>query len=230
MTSLQLLVESILSDLVDARAQADMHAAELAEEYRKHRCFDHSVCRHSTFQMPQSNSGLRLLAKPTRMINRQRKNRSRPLSNPPKAAAAKIMELRSVATRVTTDRSRRELDGLLNQSIVNTMVEYIDRESAERRRAVENAIRTALARYQVTRLTTADNDALLQLVQAIDDALEGVPKRKRRLPRLVVAGEALSEIDQSAVSTIRFDVDLTERHWTALEDGEGGETDRLTEG
>ena len=230
MTSLQLLVESILSDLVDARAQADMHAAELAEEYRKH-----PVLR--SLGVPTlniSNASIELkftfdkgadddVQSPT-------EEQKQAIEESAKAASAKIMQMRSVTSRVTNDRSRLELEGRLNHSIVNTMVEYIDRERASRRVAVENAIRASLARYQVERLAAADNDVLLQLVQAIDDAFERVPKKKRRLPRLVVAGEALSQIDQSAVSSIRFDVDLTERHWTALEDDEGGETDRLTEG
>ena len=224
MSDLKLIVESIVTDLVDARFEADVRAGELAELYR-------------------DNDSLRALHVPTLNIRNVSIDLKfafddTPIEPPPgpsdeqvKAVAAaaelavpKLLALSAVSRRVT-GRSRTTLARSLEGALNSTMIDNVGAAASDRSAAVERAVRDQLSQQGISRLSAADRAAMLNQVVALEKALARAPKPKpTQLPGVIVASEALSKVDPGAVSTIHFEVDLAERRWREVADEDGPRT------
>ncbi len=219
-SGLQALIESIISDLIAVRAEADAAAADIATVYR-----DHEILRHMA--VPALN--IKNVAVELRMAFDETpvKPPSGPSEAQVKAAEsaatamrAKLLAANSVASTLTSSRQRSALSRKLSAIATKTSAESIGGATAERRALLNERIATAIGESGV-RLSAADKRVLTAEVDTFVAEVAKAPKAKGQVPGLILGAEKLAEINPEAISVLRFDIDLTEAHWTDVDDGAG---------
>lgn len=221
MGTLRTLIESILTDVIEARFAGDVRTAELARIYR-----DDDTLR--ALPIPALNiSGLtvdlRVAFDNTPIEEAEEPSDEQILAVETTADEVRrlVMEFESVRGGDVPPRARGGLSRSLAVGVRNVLAEAIERPAA-RRSAVEEELERRLSRHGI-HLGEGERAAVREALDTLDVRLETIPKAPpRSLPRVIVGAESLKELDPAMVTSIRFEIDLEEGRWISVDDGEGG--------
>lgn len=222
MNTLRTLIESILIDVIDARFAGDVRAAELAQIYR-----DDETLR--ALPIPALNvSGLtvdlRVAFDDNPIQEAEEPSQEQVLAVEEAADRIRrlVMDFASVRTGDVPPRARSGLSRSLNVGVRNVLAETIDRPTAARRRAVEEELEGRLSSHSIG-LAEGEKEILRDALGELDMELETIPKpRPKSLPNVIVAAEALKQLDPAMVTSIHFEIDLDGGRWVSVDDSEGG--------
>ncbi|MEM1161743.1 MAG: hypothetical protein AAGJ28_12475 [Pseudomonadota bacterium] len=219
MSSLQTLVETIVSDLIKARHEADVQTAKLAEVYK-----DHPILR--TMAVPSlniSNVSVDLRVAFDEQEIEQDPGPSEQQRKAINAAATKLranlMGMKSVTDKVTVARQKTVMSRNLLSQVAREATEKVA-ESPEKRRAAVNTKITALMSANKVQLNAADRRKLAAELNKFDKEIADAPKAAPRVPGVVVGAEKLKQMNPEMVTSIKFDIDLDEARWSDTHDGE----------
>lgn len=222
MNTLQMLIESILTDVINARFQGDVRAAELAELYRE----DETL---RALPIPALNiSGLTVDLRvafddtPIEEAAEPGEEQVQAIEEAADSVRRLIMDFDSVSGGPLPPRARGGLSRSLNVAVKNVLLETLQRPTAARRRAVEAELERRLSPHSID-IAEAERAALREALDELDARLEKVPRPPpTSLPKVIVGAEALRQIDPAMVTSIRFEIDLEEGRWISVDDEEGG--------
>lgn len=227
MSDLQLFVESIVTDLIQARFEADLKAAELAEVYK-----DHPALRQlnvPTLNISNVSVDLRLAFDDTEIeaAAGASEAQEQAINEAAVKLRTEVSGLGSVKKSVTVPRQRTSVRNSVNNAAVRSARANVAASPTVRSSAVEKDVRTVLTRNKV-KLTAADSRKLALAVKDFDKAVAAAPKPPPQVPKLIVGKQALAEVNPELVTSIRFDIDLSTARWTEADSGDGAQ-DLLTE-
>lgn len=226
---LKMLVESVVSDLVEARFEADVRAAELAEHYRNHEGL--RGMRVPALNITNVSIELRFAFDDTPIEPADGPSDAQKEAVAAKAAALRetVMATASVAERATSARARSTISRNLGVVAERAMQTGFAASPAERMASVELALETQLARTGV-KLNAKEAASVKAAVAEMETAFAAAPKAPpKSMPKLIVGRDALSEAPEDRISSIAFDVDLSDARWTDMDDGAGGVRSVLTQ-
>ncbi len=228
MSSLKTLVEGIVTDLINARFEADVKTAELAEHYR-----DHPILR--SMSVPSLNItnvsvDLRVVFDEEAIDDNPgpSEQQKEAVAEATKTLQANLMGLKSVTDKVTVARQRTALSRSLTTGTVLAAEGALAEPPKIRRQTVEKKITDVLTANQVT-LSAADRRKLTAELAKFDAAVAVAPKAQPRVTGIVVGAEALKAVNPELVTSIKFDIDLDETRWTEAVDGTGNTRSVLTD-
>jgi hypothetical protein len=222
MTDLKLLVESIVTDLISARFEADVKATELAQYYREHPTL--RAMNVPTLNISSVSLKLNVLFDSTPIAA------STEPSDEQKAAVravagelrTTVMNLNSVSKTVTASRAKTLLERNLALKLEEAALANLERAPEERVAKQQESIEAVLGESKVS-LTTAERKALAQRVQSLDVQLAAAPKpTPKSMPRVIVGAEQLSKVDPQLVNTLTLNIEMDRARWVDVEDAEGG--------
>lgn len=230
MSNLKLLVESIVTDLVEARFEADVRAGELAAHYR-----DNAALR--ALNVPSLNISnvsveLRMVFDDTALApaDQPSEGQATAIATASNQLRDSIMALDTVNSAAKTPAQKTALSRALVEGLKQSATGKIDASAAERKAALDEQVKTVLAKSRIT-LLPAEQQALKLQLDRFDTSVVTAPKPPpKSVPQVLVGVQALSSARPEVISTIKFEVDLTEAHWTEVEDGSGGSKPKLTSG
>ncbi|WP_237058432.1 hypothetical protein [Microbulbifer sediminum] len=226
-TDLKTLLEGVVEDLIDARFQADVAAAELAQHYRANPDL-------RTFSIPSLN--ISSVDVDLRFVFSQAE--SSPVGGDNLSGVESVFEglsgsvlrMRPVADAVRNRADRDKLKKNLEARFMR--VAKSDRSSRieDRQSVMRDQIKKALSAAKVKDLSATDLKTIDRIVAATDTKLTAAEPRKRVVrPRVQTAPEVLSELNPDAISRISFSVDLTAQRWQEIEEQEGESVQQLVD-
>ena len=222
MSTLKLLVDSIIADLIDARFDADIRAAELAEHYQGHEILRALSVPALNIENVSIDLRFAFDDTPIEAATGPSEEQVKVVADVSKTVRDELMKLPRVTERVTVDRQRTSLSRALLTTVKNTMLKHVDAKAADRSAAVSAEITKTLAKSGVRNLPASEQKILRDQIARLEASFIAAPKAPpKSLPGVVVGTEALSKVDPATVSTLSFQVDLTERRWTDIGDGDG---------
>lgn len=221
MSSLQTLVQSIVTDLINARFEADVKAAELAEVYR-----DHPVLRNMavpTLNISNVSVDLKVAFNEDAIEDDPgpSEEQTKAVSEAASDLRTRVMEMKSVTDTVTVARQKSTLSRSLQTAAASAANANLKGSPKERQDAVDKEITKVLTANKV-QLNAADRRALAAGLGKFDGVIASAPKAPPKVPRIMVGAEALSKLGPERVTTISFDIDLSRQQWTDTADGQGG--------
>jgi hypothetical protein len=227
MSDLKLLVESIVTDLIEARFEADLKAAELAEVYR-----DHPALRQlnvPTLNISNVSVDLKVAFDDTTIeaATTASSAQEEAINEAATKLRSEVGDLGSVKRTVDDPRKKSALTRSLGNAVVRTAVANIAGQPDLRSAAVESEVRSVLTRNSV-RLDEADSRKLRESIREFDKVVSSAPKLPARVPGVLIGKEALADVRPELVTNIRFDIDLSSARWTEADSGDGS-IDVLTE-
>lgn len=229
MSDLQTLIESIVTDVINARFQADVLTAELAQHYRQ----NDTLRQLSVPALNITNLSVELRVAfddtPIEPATEPSPGQKTAIETGADALRTRLMGLSSVRSASVPARSRAGLSRSLNAAALNAATASVTRGTVERRRAIETAVNEVLAKNGIS-LGDEDRIALREELEKFDARVAAAPKpAATSVPGLIVGMDRLKELDPNVVSVVRFDIDLVESQWVEVEDADGGTTTVLRE-
>lgn len=228
MNSLQILVESIVADLIKARHEADLVAAQLASHYR-------------------DNPTLRMLNVPTLNISNVSIDLRFAFDDSPieapkgpsddqkiaiAAAAAElhrtISTMKSVRDTITVARQRTAFFNKVKTVAIKMSSDNIMLSSEDRLGVVNKEVKALFTSNQI-RLSAEDKRQLTTALNQLEATISTAPKAPAKVPGIVVGSQALADLNPAFVSSVKFDIDLSSARWTAVDGGDGEPDAVLTE-
>lgn len=221
MSDLQTLVETIVSDLIEARFEADVRAAELAALYR-----EHPVLRNlavPTLNIANVSVALQVAFDEGAIEAYPGPSEAQKKAVSEAAAILRdgIVALTSVTDTVSVPRQKAALSrGLVNRT-TKAATDRLGEPPGVLRAEVERQVNALLSANGV-RLNARDVKAAAEALDRFEQVVRAAPKPRANVPGLVVGAESLAKVPPEAVSTISFDVELSAASWveTADENGE----------
>ncbi len=230
MSRLKLLVDSIVADLIDARFDADVRAAELAEHYRENESM--RALSIPALNIKNVSIDLRFAFDdtPIEAAEGPSAEQTKAVTEAAPSVRDELMKLPQVTETVTVDRQRSTLSRALLTALKNAMLQNVDAKPADRSGAVTAEVANTLTKNGVAKLPAAEWDVLRNQIAKLEAAFGAAPKAApKSLPGVVVGTEALSKVDPGAVSKLTFEVDLSKRRWTEVGDREAGKKSVLSD-
>jgi hypothetical protein len=220
MSSLQTLIEGIVTGLVEARAAADARAAELAEAYR-----DHPTLRSlsvPTLNLTKVSVDLRVAfdETPIESATGPSPAQQQAVDDTSETIRRRIMNMGSVSASVPHLQTRGALALQARDAVARSAAANLDAPAEERRAAMDKEVQQVLSRGGV-KLSAADHRLLTEELAGADRQVATAPAARPRIPGVIVAGKALAEQDAASLTTIRFDVELRENTWADVDAGDG---------
>jgi len=221
MSKLETLIASIVTDLINARFEADVTAAELAERYR-----DDATMRAlnaPTLNIKNVSIDLRVAfdENPIEETDEQSEDQKKAIADGSAAVRDSIMKLAAVKNTIPGTPQRRALSRSLGAAVTKALSETLRTTGRARRARIEGDLTKLLTQNRV-RLSPADMKVLRR---EIDRAGARIATARRlppkSVPGVMVGGESLAKLDPAAISSIRFDVDLSGKRWADVEDEDG---------
>jgi len=225
MSSLQILIESIVADLIKARFTADAYAAQYAELYRNDPVL--STLNVPTLNISNVSVDLRVAFDDSPIAEPE--NPSEEQTDAIKDAAevlhGRMSTLESVTRKLTAARDRSTLARAVRTAAVRTASARINSTPGSRRAAVSREV-AGLLDDRGVKLSASDRRTLSSELESFEVKVASAPKTAATLPKVIVGAESLAKVDPATVSSIRFTVDLSAARWTAIE-GADGESDAV---
>lgn len=222
MSSLQTLIQTIVTDLINARFEADVRVAELASLYR-----DYPEMRQLNVPaLNISNVSVELRFafddQPLTPSESPSEGQIKAISEGTAQLRQTVLRLDSVTGRLTTPQARNALGRTLSARLASVARETVAASPEDRRAALEAEASRLLQERQVS-LSRAERSRLLEGIREIDTRITAAPKPPpQSVPGVLVGSEALSKVDPTRISTIRFDLQLDGVRWAEVEDGDDG--------
>ncbi len=227
-TDLKALIGGVLGDLIDARFQADVAAAELAEHYRDHphmRSFSIPTLNISSVDVdlrfvfsgqqaeeagpggPGGETG----ADETAEAEKARKVAE--------SISEEVLRQPSVRKSLKEDAQRRELVDLLVERLSGTSAATRDEPAPARRQTLHDELMKTLSSAKVEGLSDAEATRVHASIDRADARFSAAARAgKPASPRVLASSEALTSVNPETVSRISFTVDLSARRWVSGED------------
>lgn len=219
MSELQVVIGSIVNDVIQARFEADVYAAELSEQYR-----DSPGMRGMT--APRLN--ISNLSVELRMVFDEApvELATEPSDAQHSAVASAADDLRKAvlslqSAEMVPARSKSAFSRALNARAAAAATSHLASSSAVRRAAIDGSMIEVLAKYRV-KLSEDDRQTLSRELDLATAEISRAPGRSpKSVPGILIGKETLSEVDPSLVSVIKFDVELTDNDWVDVEINDG---------
>lgn len=225
MSTLKLLVDSIIADLIDARFDADVRAAELAEHYQKHEILRALSVPALNIENVSIDLRFAFDDTPIEVAKGPSEEQAKAVTDGAKVMRDELMKMSRVTEKVTVDRQRANLSRSLLTVVKNAMLKNVDAKASDRLAAVSAEVTKTLAKSGVRNLPAAEQKLLRDQIARLESSFIAAPKAPpKSLPGVVVGSEALAKADPATVSTLSFQVDLAKRRWTDVgdDDEKGG--------
>ncbi|MCR9244623.1 MAG: hypothetical protein NXI31_06295 [bacterium] len=229
MGDLKVLVDSILGDLIAARAEADALAADYAKTYRE----DPTLRAMSVPALNITNVSVEL-----RIAFDDGSIEAAPPVSEPQARAAQqgarslrtfLMGSTAFRTAAGSNQQRRVLATLAEESSKTALTTNANRPASVRLEEANRAVFGALERNNV-QLSPTLRSKVTERLTAANSGVSAAARPQARTPSLIVGKSALETLTPEKISTVKFDVDLSESRWVEVEDDDGETEFRLTEG
>ena len=229
MSSLRTLIESIVTDLINARYDADLQTANLAERYR-----DNEFLR--SFNIPSLNISsvsveLRIAFDDQAIEEADTPSEEQisAVDTGAKELAGLVMGLDPVKRRFTTARLRNGFSRSLIVELKKSLAETLSGAPRMRREKIQAVIQAGLSRNRIV-LNAADKKRLTQEIQKIEAVIASAPKAPpKSIPGVLVGIGVLSNIDPAAISLVKFEIDLNNARWNDVEEPGGAIKSVLSE-
>ena len=175
MSELKLFVESIVTDLIEARFEADLKAAELAEVYR-----DHPALRQlnvPTLNISNVTVDLRVAFDDSAIgeADGPSEAQERAITEAAVKLRTEVAALDSVKKTVKVPRQRAAFTNSVNAAVIRSAKSNVSSTPANRSKAVEAELRGVLSKNRV-RLSAADRKTLQARLREFDATVSAAPK------------------------------------------------------
>lgn len=227
MSDLQALVQSIVTDLITARFEADVKVAELAELYRENpvlRSMDVPALNITNVSVDLRVAFDEGEITPSSGVSATQKKAIADASTQLKADLSKVPSISQKLQGRQRAAFLTSLQGTARRTAENTITD----SSAVRKRKLTQEVDRALAAKNI-RLTSAERRVVAGKLAAFENVVATAPKAPPTVPGVIVGAKALADIPPEKVSSIKFDVDLSGIRWAEVDDGEGNPQTILTE-
>ena len=229
MSSLRTLIESIVTDLINARYDADLQTANLAERYR-----DNEFLR--SFNIPSLNISsvsveLRIAFDDQAIEEADTPSEEQisAVDTGAKELTGLVMGLDPVKRKFTTARLRNGFSRSLIVELKKSLAETLSGAPRMRREKIQAVIQAGLSRNRIV-LNAADKKRLTQEIQKIEAVIASAPKAPpKSIPGVLVGIGVLSNIDPAAISSVKFEIDLNNARWNDVEEPGGAIKSVLSE-
>lgn len=213
------LVGSILRDLVEARFEADLRVAELAETYRNHVILQElevptlnvrnvSLELRFAFDDSQDQAG---------GSSADGAGGGRFLGEAAERVAGEVAGLRSVSRRLGEAEERRRTMDQLRDAIRNVAAERSNTSPEALRNAVTEEVRTVLGERSIE-LPAADRRRLDTILDGFDEAVGAAARSADAGPGVLIGARQLAELSEDRISVMRVEVDLGGAQWVDVEE------------
>ena len=228
MSNLQTLVESIVTDLISARFEADVKSAELAEHYREHPIL--RTMAVPTLNISNVTVDLRVAFDEGKIEAEPGPSEAqkRAVSQASSELRTSILSLKSVSDKVTVARQKSALSRSLQSRTAKIATEKLAESPTTRRAEVEKQINELLSANRVN-LSAADKKKVAVELSKFEQTVAAAPKASPSVPDLLIGAEKLATIPPEAVTSIKFDIDLAESRWVETTDSAGNVHSILTD-
>lgn len=212
MNKLQVLVQSIITDLIQARFEADAKAAELAELYR-----DHPVLRNMrvpTLNISNVSVDLRVAFDdaPLAAPEEASKAQEEAIAAAAKALNARLVSLESVKPKFTAAKQRS-----LTQKIKKAAKAEAANAEGLRGTFLNTQVEAMLKESKI-KLKASERSVLDTEMSVLEASIAAAPKLMGSVPGVVVEAAALEKLPPDSITSIKFEISLGDASWTSIAD------------